>query len=114
MAPGKFATPIGIDLEPAPVPRFQSYLDFAVRGGGGGGDGDLFNRWWFVPQYEAIERSADGNAYRLKGQRLHILTEMDYLDATGQRTASGKTNRASMQYAEHFTKRYHYCPGNDS
>ena len=97
---------IGIDLESAPVPRFQSYLDFAVRGGGGGGDGDLFNRWWFVPQYEAIERSADGNAYRLKGQRLQILTEMDYLDATGQRTASGKVNRASLQYAEHFTKRY--------
>lgn len=97
---------IGIDLEPAPVPRFQSYLDFAVRGGSGGGDGDLFNRWWFLPQYEAIEASGDGNAYRFQGQRLRVVTEMDYLDATGQRTPSGKANRASLRYAEQFTKRY--------
>jgi len=97
---------IGIALEPAPVPRFESYLDFAVRGRSGAADGNLFNRWWFVPEYETIARSAEGNAYQLKGQRLRVLTEMDYLDATGQRTASGKSDRASLRYAEHFTKRY--------
>jgi hypothetical protein len=74
-------------------------------------------RWWFTLSSRAIVRSPDGHAYRIPDQSLQVLSDHEFLDATGQRTSSQSQDIAGKSFASDFTKhfrelcRMHRCYG---
>ncbi|MFN5468925.1 MAG: DUF1598 domain-containing protein [Pirellulaceae bacterium] len=74
-------------------------------------------RWWFTLSPSAIIRSPDGHAFRIPDQSLQVLSDHEFLDATGQRTSSQSEDIAGKSFASDFTKhfrelcRMHRCYG---
>jgi hypothetical protein len=74
-------------------------------------------RWWFTLSSSAIVRSPDGHAFRIPDQSLQVLSDHEFLDATGQRTSSQSEDIAGKSFARDFTKhfrelcRMHRCYG---
>lgn len=74
-------------------------------------------RWWFTLSPSAIVRSPDGHAFRIPDSSLQVLSDHEFLDATGQRTSSQSEDIAGKSFASDFTKhfpelcRMHRCYG---
>jgi hypothetical protein len=94
---------IGIGLENARVRGLTTY--YTLLGPGDGGMNKL-QRWWFVPDYEAIVESQDGNAFEFRGQRAKLVGADDKLSATGEvnrgDSAGGATKRFAQSFSSHF------------
>lgn len=91
---------ISIGLQDPRVRGFKSHLAFLRP------NGNSMQRWWFIPLYDAFQKSADGNAYRLLGQRAQLLTEDEVTDARGERSAAPTTQVSTAAYAKHFTAKF--------
>jgi hypothetical protein len=74
-------------------------------------------RWWFTLSPSTIVRSPDGHAFRMPDQSLQVLSDHEFLDATGQRTSSQAADVAGKSFASDFTRhfrelcRLHRCYG---
>jgi hypothetical protein len=94
---------IGIGLENPRVRGLTTYYN--LLGPGDGGMNKL-QRWWFVPDYEAIVESQDGNAFEFRGQRAKLVGADDKLRATGEvergESAGGSTKRFAQSFTAHF------------
>ena len=93
---------IGIGLEQTPA-RFKSYIALAnfasiAR--------NAMCRWWFVPDYQRIKVSADGNAAELVGGGVKLVGEDEMVAGDGSRQQTGGQNRASRKFTEGFTRKY--------
>jgi hypothetical protein len=96
---------IGIGLENSRVRGLTTYYN--LLGPGDGGMNKL-QRWWFVPDYEAIVESQDANAFEFRGQRAKLIGADDKLRATGQvergEAAGGTTKRFAQSFSSHFVE----------
>jgi hypothetical protein len=96
---------IGIGLENSRVRGLTTYYN--LLGPGDGGMNKL-QRWWFVPDYEAIVESQDGNAFELRGQRAKLVGADDRLRATGEveraEGAGGTTKKFAQSFSAHFAE----------
>jgi hypothetical protein len=94
---------IGIGLEAPRVRGLTSY--YKLLGPGDGGMQKL-QRWWFVPDYEAIVEAEDGDAFELRGQRAKLVGADARLSATGEagnsEAAAGSTRRFAQSFTAHF------------
>jgi hypothetical protein len=94
---------IGIGLEEPPV-DIRSYVALvnpAVVAR------NAMQRWWFVPDYQRVKVSADGNAAEFVGLGVKLVGEDEVVSASGGRAAAGGVqNRASQQFTQSFTKNY--------
>jgi len=93
---------IGLGLDPPPA-RIRSYLSLAnfasiAR--------NAMCRWWFVPDYQRIKMSADGNAAELIGNGVKLVGEDELVTRDGSRVQSGTQNRASRKFTQSFTDKY--------
>lgn len=93
---------IGLGLERPPA-RFRSYLSLAnfasiAR--------NAMCRWWFVPDYQRIKMSDDGNAVEFVGNGVKLVGEDELVARDGTRTQSGMQNRASRKFTQSFTQKY--------
>ena len=93
---------IGIGLEPAPA-RMRSYLSLASFASIAR---NAMCRWWFVPDYQRIKMSADGNAAEFVGNGVKLVGEDELVARDGSRLSSGTQNRASRKFTQSFTDRY--------
>ncbi len=93
---------IGIGVEPAPA-RIRSYLSLASFASIAR---NAMCRWWFVPDYERIRMSADGNAAEFVGTGVKLVGEDEMVARDGSRVQSGKQNRASRKFTQSFTNKY--------
>jgi len=93
---------IGIGLEPAPA-RIRSYLSLASFASIAR---NAMCRWWFVPDYERIKMSADGNAAEFVGNGVKLVGEDELVARDGSRRQSGTQNRASRKFTQSFTDKY--------
>ncbi len=93
---------IGIGLERPPA-RFKSYLALANYASIAR---NAMCRWWFVPDYQRIKVSADGNAAELVGNGVKLVGEDEMVAGDGSRQQTGGQNRASRMFTEGFTRRY--------
>lgn len=57
---------LALGLDKSPVAAVKSHMALMRQGDG------PFQRWWFVPSYEPIRMSPDGNAYELRGPSLKV------------------------------------------
>lgn len=93
---------IGIGLEQPPA-RFKSYIALANFASIAS---NAMCRWWFVPDYQRIKVSADGNAAELVGNGVKLVGEDEVVSADGTRQQTGGQNRASRMFTEGFTRKY--------
>ena len=93
---------IGIGLERPPA-RIRSYLSLASFASIAR---NAMCRWWFVPDYQRIRMSADGNAAEFVGNGVKLVGEDELVARDGSRVQSGTQNRASRRFTQSFTDQY--------
>jgi hypothetical protein len=93
---------IGIGLEPVPVPM-QNYVD---RLQASMTSTNALMRWYFVPDYQAIAVSDDGQAMQMRGRSVKLVDEAELVEATGKRKSTGRANPASRGFTTDFTKKF--------
>jgi hypothetical protein len=57
---------LSLGLDKSPVAAVKSHMALMRQGD------SAYQRWWFVPSYEPIRESPEGNAYELRGPSLKI------------------------------------------
>lgn len=92
---------IGIGLEQPPVKLFN-FVEKASAAGGNNG----MQRWYFVPDYQCVKTTEDHLAMQLVGDGVKLLSEREFVQASGKRVAAGPSGGLSGQFAASFTKRY--------
>jgi hypothetical protein len=63
-------------------------------------------RWWFTLNYDAIRANASHDAFELRGQAVQVQSENEFLNAQGQRVATGESEPLNRLFAENFTKHF--------
>ncbi|WP_437185389.1 DUF1598 domain-containing protein [Planctomicrobium sp. SH668] len=63
-------------------------------------------RWWMTMQYESVQHSADRNAYEICGSGVKCLSENQFLNAGGERIATGNSEPVNRKFAANFTEHY--------
>lgn len=91
---------ISLGLEPSGVRGLPSHLSMITP------SGNSMQRWWFVPLYEAIQANDDGTAFHLAGQRVQLLSQEEWVDAGGKRSAAAVTRASTQRFAQLFTERF--------
>ena len=101
---------LAMNFEPAPVDGMPSFLTM-LRGRNAN---NFMPRWWLAPNYEPLQRDADGLAWELKGQGVMCKTEQDFLDESGQKQHSGKADPTAQKWADAFTEKFDELAREDS
>ena len=91
---------ISVGLEKSRVRGLPSYLSMITL------KGNSVQRWWFTPLYDTFQKSADGNAFALSGQRTQLLSQEEVTDAAGRRSAAAFTRRSTQRFAKLFTEKF--------
>lgn len=94
---------IGIGLEDPRVRNLTTY--YALLGPGSIGPQKL-QRWWFVPEYEAITATEAGDAFELLGPRAKLIGADDKLMPTGQAVRGGPTSGLTTRFAQSFSAHF--------
>lgn len=88
------------------VPGVEGYLD-SIRLARGESPPPLgVIRWWFEMHYHAIDRTADGNAYQLRGPGAMVLSENQRMNRQGERTAMGESEELTARFAADFSANF--------
>ena len=95
---------IGMGIEPG-TPNVISYLD-QVAGNGGKQQSMGVLRWWFAANYRAVEATPTGDAFRIKGPGVKLMSENEFLDAQGNRKQTGQARGPAAVFAHMFTQNY--------
>lgn len=88
-----------LGLEKPGVKGFKSHLALTNTA-------QASHRWWFVPLYDRILRSADGLAYEFSGQRAQLLGEDELANEAGQRSPAATNKVSTNGYARQFTDKF--------
>ncbi len=91
---------IAIGAEDPAIKGLKSNLAMLKSGG------NVMQRWWFVPYYDAIYRSPDGLAFQFVGQRAQLLAEDEVTDAEGNRSSAATTRKSTYGFAKQFTDKF--------
>lgn len=92
---------VGIGLERLPV-NMKSYVD---RANPSAIATNAMERWYFQPNYDGIAVSEDGSAMRIKERGVQLVGANERV-VGGQRSASGRVNRASQAFCQEFTEKF--------
>ena len=63
-------------------------------------------RWELSLKYSSVRHSASGNAFQLVGRAVHCQSENEFVNAGGERVATGKTEGSNRTFARNFTEHY--------
>jgi hypothetical protein len=93
---------IGIGLEQPPV-RIKSFVQ---RANPSDVARNALQRWYFVPDYEAVRVSDDHLGMELVGNGVQLISEDERVGGDGTRQQATRKNRASQAFAHSFTQHY--------
>ncbi|MCA9235469.1 MAG: DUF1598 domain-containing protein [Planctomycetales bacterium] len=93
---------IGIGLEQPPV-RIQSFVSLASAATIAR---NALQRWYFVPDYQRIKVTEDGNAAEFVGGGVKLVGEDEAVSAAGGRAGTGRQSGASRRFTKGFTDHY--------
>jgi hypothetical protein len=94
---------LAMNLDPAPLPGFPSYVELLKTGAK---DPQVNPRWWLACNYEPVAKSADNLAWELRGQGVKCLTEDDALAPDGSVRQTGKASPTAQKWADMMTDRF--------
>ncbi|HEX4416133.1 MAG TPA: DUF1598 domain-containing protein [Lacipirellulaceae bacterium] len=101
---------LAMNFEPSPVDGMPSFLTLVK----GHSSNNMMPRWWLAPNYEPIQRDAEGVAWEIRGQGVRCMTEQDFLDNSGQKQHSGKADPTAQKWADTFTQKFDDLAREDS
>ncbi len=101
---------LAMNFEPAPVDGLPSFLTLLK----GRQANSMMPRWWMAPNYEPLQRDADGLAWEIKGQGVKCMTEQEFLNSSGQKERSAKVEPAAQKWADTFTDKFDDLAREDS
>lgn len=93
---------IGIGLERPPI-KLASYVD---RANPRDVASNAMQRWYFLPDYQCVRTSDDGQAMQLVGDGVKLIGSDEMVEMNGGRRTSGKPDMASKAFVTAFTKSY--------
>ena len=70
-------------------------------------------RWWLTMNYEAVLHSDDKTAFEFVGPAVKCLSEDEFLNAQGERVATGQADATNRMFAERFTAGYEQLAAED-
>jgi hypothetical protein len=92
---------IGLDLEPAPIARFPSYMQMLS-----GSRKVISPRFWLAPVYQTVSHDPEKLVWNIEGLEVQTLTQNEYVDTRGIRHESDRTDLTAEKWAELMTERY--------
>ena len=63
-------------------------------------------RWWFTLNYKAIQANPERHAFSFHGPGVKVLSENEFLTRQGKRVHTGKSDLATAEFAESFTRNF--------
>lgn len=93
---------IGIGLEAPPV-KMNTYIKKARPQDV---SRNAMQRWYFVPDYEAIRVSTDENVMELTGAGVKLVGQKEMVDGGGARSRAKHIDRASTAFTTSFTEKF--------
>jgi hypothetical protein len=63
-------------------------------------------RWWFTLKYDAVQATADRDAFEIRGPGVQVLSENEMLTALGERVHTGQSEPLNSEFAQRFTKHF--------
>ena len=63
-------------------------------------------RWWFTLKYDAVQATADRDAFEIRGPGVQVLSENEMLTALGERVHTGQSEPLNSGFAQRFTKHF--------
>ena len=63
-------------------------------------------RWWFSINYDALLTNPGRDVFEIRGQGVKVLSESEFLTATGQQVHTGQADPLNAQFAHNFTKHF--------
>jgi hypothetical protein len=101
---------LAMNFDPAPVDGMPSFLTLLK----GRTANNMLPRWWLAPNYEPLQKDQDGLAWEIRGQGVKCLTEQDFMDGSGQKQHSGKSDSTAQKWADTFTQKFDELAREDS
>lgn len=94
---------VGLGLEPA-VRGMKDYVQIADSLDAVPGKGLV--RWWFALEKQAVDVDEEGNLFALPKQTVQVMSEKEWMDASGKRQAAGDRDLAADGFAKSFTQNF--------
>lgn len=63
-------------------------------------------RWWMTMNYDEVLHSPDRNSFEIRGSAVKCQSENEFLNAAGQRVATGKAEPINQLFANNFTEHF--------
>jgi hypothetical protein len=101
---------LAMNFEPAPLDGMPSFLTLLK----GRTANNMMPRWWLAPNYEPLQKDQDGLAWEIRGKGVKCLTEQDFMDGSGQKQHSGKSDSTAQKWADTFTQKFDELAREDS
>ncbi len=93
---------VGLGLE-STLPRIKTYFDHLDRKGKAPNQSLI--RWWFAYNNEAIKVNGTGDLFELPEQTVAVMSEQQWINAQGDRQATGGNDEAADAFAAEMTAR---------
>lgn len=103
---------LAMGFDPSPLASLPSFLQMMKSAGKP--PKTMLPRWWLAPDYDAMEMTEDGLAWQLPAGSVKAQTEEEFINAAGERQASGKTNPLARKWADSMTAHYDELAQHDS
>ena len=94
---------VAMGLAPSQVTGFNSYLEMAKNSAHASNQNP---RWWMACDYDSLAKSEDGLAWKLSGQGVKTMTEIDAISGDGTAAQTGRKDKFAQQWADTMTEKY--------
>ncbi len=94
---------IGLGLESAPK-GFNDYIRIADQVNSIPTQGLV--RWWFAIRPQTIDTDEEGFVFAMPKNSVQVMSEKEWMDASGKRNATATRDEAADAFAEAFTNRF--------
>ena len=94
---------VAMGLAPSQVNGLNSYLEMSKNSAHASNQNP---RWWMACDYDALAKSEDGLAWKLSGQGVKTMTEIDAISGDGTASQTGKTDKLAQAFADTMTEKY--------
>lgn len=91
---------ISVGLQKTKVRGMKSYLEMDSAGT------NSMRRWWFAPDYDALEYSEDRTVWKINGQRVQVKSQDELVDNKGKRRDTNQRKQSTRAFQRLFTEKY--------
>jgi len=94
---------VAMGLAPSQVNGLNSYLEMSKNSAHASNQNP---RWWMACDYDTLAKSEDGLAWKLSGQGVKTMTEIDAISGDGTASQTGRKDKLAQAFADTMTEKY--------